>query len=365
MLRNRAPRTLIIDAVHLSAIVAETGLDALMDQIIRELTATLRTYSIDRFNIPPREGFQYRAPSLGLIEWMPALKVGEQATIKIVGYHPRNPAVVGLPTVLSALLVFDTRTGHLSGMIDGTLSTALRTGAASAIASRILGRPDARILGVIGCGAQAVTQVHALSRVFDFEQILVFDVDEAAMRSFPGRTMAFGLDESRIGFGAADEIARQADILCTATAVGVGEGPIIRDVPHRAHLHINAVGSDFPGKLELPRSLLERALVCPDFRAQAVREGECQQLRPEQIGPDLAALVRDSDRYVPARDRLTVFDSTGWALEDHVAAQILFQHARRLGLGEEIEVELTGSDPLNPYDLPMLGVAQSRLAAAE
>ena len=79
------------------------------------------------------------------------------------------------------------------------------------------------------------------------------------------------------------------------------------DGPHRPGLHVNAIGADFPGKAELPLSLLERSLLCPDLLAQCRSEGESQRVAPERIGPDLAALVQDRHRYEAFRDRLSAY----------------------------------------------------------
>ena len=105
-----------------------------------------------------------------------------------------------------------------------------------------------------------------------------------------------------------------------------------------------------PGKTELPPSLLKRAFVCPDVADQAVREGECQQLQGKEIGPDLATLVKDADRFAFSREQETVFDSTGWALQDHVATEIFFRFARELDCGKLIDIEIASDDPKNPYD---------------
>ena len=345
--------TLVVDVSDLRTITQRIGLNALMDQVIKELEQSIREYSPARFTIPAREGFDYSSPSIGLLEWMPAMHAGEQVAMKVVGYHPQNPSDASLPTVLSTMLTYDTHTGHLQAVMDGTLITALRTGAASAIASRVLARPGSRALGLIGCGAQAVAQLHALSRVFDFEEVLAFDLDRNAMNSFRVRIAPLELDRIRLRLEPPGRVVREADILCTATSVSIGEGPVIDDIGVQDHIHINAVGSDFPGKIELPHDLLERALVYPDFTDQAIREGECQQLRRDQIGPDLSTLIKEDVTHAAAQNRLTVFDSTGWALEDHVTCRILFEHARRLGLGKEMEIESAGADPLNAYEQVM------------
>jgi ornithine cyclodeaminase/alanine dehydrogenase-like protein (mu-crystallin family) len=236
----------------------------------------------------------------------------------------------------------------------------MRTGAASAVASRILALPESRTLGVIGCGTQAVTQVHGLSRAFGIDKVLAYDIRDEVAATFAERTRFLDAPVTIVDRGSLADLVARADILCTCTSVAPGAGPVCPDVDGLPHLHVNAVGSDFPGKLELPIAVLRRSLVCPDFREQAVVEGECQQLEEAAIGPDLVALVQHADFYARARSSPTVFDSTGWALEDHVVAVMVFEYARELGLGHSITLECLPADPLDPYSL----VASPALAAA-
>ena len=343
-------QTRILLAEDIARLVAEVGPDGLMDRMIERLETTLLGYSEPAFEVPARDGFSYQRPRLGLIEWMPAMKVGEHTTIKVVGYHPANPATTGLPTILSTVGLYDTDTGHLAGIADATFLTALRTGAASALASSLLARAESQVVGVIGCGAQAVTQLHALSRRFPIERVLMHDVDPAAVASLAARVA--GLLPTGVDLRPApvDLLVASADILCTCTSIDGGEGPLFADRETRPWLHVNAIGADFPGKTELPRALLERSLVVPDFAAQAEREGECQQLDMSKVGPDLIGLVQNQARYADARAGLTVFDSTGHALEDQVAMEMLQEFAEALDLGICVALEASAGDPLNPYD---------------
>jgi ornithine cyclodeaminase/alanine dehydrogenase-like protein (mu-crystallin family) len=254
----------------------------------------------------------------------------------MVAYHPTNPRLRGLPTILSSVYVFNTDSGHLEGLVDATFTTALRTGAVSALASRVLASPASRTLGIIGCGTQAVTQAHALSRIFPIEQIIGFDVDPAASASFPTRIGFLNAEVEMVRGDALETLARRADILCTCTSAEPGHGPVFRPCDVADHLHINAVGSDFPGKFEVPFELLRHATVCPDFREQALREGECQQLAADAVGPDLAELLRSPERFLALRGQLTVFDSTGWALVDHLVALEILRLARQHGLGTRV-----------------------------
>lgn len=343
--------SLLLDASDLCALVERLGRDQFLDELIARLETEIRHYDPEVARIPPRNGVHYRKPEWGLIEAMPAHFGEAGTTVKLVGYHPANPERYGMPSVVSTIAVFGSRTGHLEGMLDGTFLTALRTGAASAVASRVLASPASRCVGVIGCGAQAVTQVHAMARCFDIGKVIGFDIDAAASGSLAARLAFLGIPVETVGREGRSGLLRSADILCTCTSSIPGEGPVFEDFANRPHLHINAVGSDFDRKYELPLALLERSLVCPDFREQAVVEGDCQQLGQSRIGPDLWDLVQHGEDYVEAQERLTVFDSTGWALEDHVAARMVLDYAEEMKLGRETEMECVFPDPKDPYSL--------------
>jgi ornithine cyclodeaminase/alanine dehydrogenase-like protein (mu-crystallin family) len=343
--------SLLLDAPAVRTIVKRIGHDALMDRFITRLRRAIAEYDPTIAQVPARSGVHYQRPEWGLLEWMPAYFGTEGTTVKLVGYHPSNPERRGLPTVISTVCVFSTESGHLSGLVDGTLLTTLRTGAASTVASEILAIPESAVLGVIGCGAQAVTQVHGLSRQFPLQRVLAYDIDPAVSRTFRDRLRFLDVPIEAVPRERLAELVASADILSTCTSAAPGEGPVFADGPHKPHLHVNAVGSDFHGKFEIPIALLRRSLVCPDFYDQAVLEGECQQLEPGEIGPDFRTLVQRAPEYASAQREVTVFDSTGWALEDHVGAMILFECAAEFGVGRSVELECLPADPKDPYSL--------------
>ncbi|MCP3144890.1 ornithine cyclodeaminase family protein [Pyxidicoccus xibeiensis] len=348
-MKTDATRTLLVTQSDLRAIVDAMGLDALMDELIHALAEALRTYDASTTEVRKREGFLLDHPvQPGVLEWMPVMHRGHTVTVKMVGYSPLNPDQQALPTIIATNSLYDVRTGHLLALMDGVFATALRTGAASAVATRCLASPRSTVLGLVGAGAQAVTQLHAISRLFPLKQVLAYDTNPAALQSFASRAAFLGLDVRPATLA---EVEAHSDIICTATTVGVGAGPVISGHELKPHVHINAVGSDLPGKTELPRALLERSLVCPDYLEQARVEGECQQLAPELIGPDLVTLMKHPDRYEAWRHKSTVFDSTGYALEDQVVTALLLKHAEHLGLGTPVALETIGGDALDPYAL--------------
>jgi ornithine cyclodeaminase/alanine dehydrogenase-like protein (mu-crystallin family) len=343
-------RTLLLSSDDIAEVARVTGVGPLMIELIERLHLAIGDGHEYSYSIPARSGFHYESPASGLVEWMPLWQRDKRVMMKMVGYHPANPSVHGIPTVLSTTSLFDTQTGHLVAMMDGTLSTAFRTGAASAVASRLLANPDSRTLGLIGCGAQAVTQLHALSQVFDFDEVCIFDIDADAVASLAERCSLFCPESLTFHSCSIADLIAKADILCTATSVGIGEGPVFaEDLPRKPWLHINSVGSDLPGKTEVPRSVLQAATVVPDFLAQAKVEGECQQLTESEIGPGISEVARNPSDYAMLQQQLTVFDSTGFALEDLVVMELFLKHASEHSIGTEIGIESLSKDPRNPY----------------
>lgn len=357
--------TLLLSYQDLQQLVRRVGIDRFMDELIERLTSALSAFDPEETEIPLRAGFHYERPVTGLIEWMPLLKRQDSVLMKVVGYHPNSPLTLQMPTILSVFSKYDPATGHLEAVVDGTFMTAVRTGAASAVASRVLAKSGSRRLGLIGCGAQAVTQLHALSRTFEFEKVLIHDSDPTAMQSFPARVAAFVDRRTGVHEASLERVVGESDILCVATSIGIGEGPVFGELPRLPWLHVNAVGSDFPGKVELPVTLLRESLVCADTLEQARKEGECQQLVPDEIGPDLVELVRGHERYASFRDQPTVFDSTGWALQDHVALELMLGYAAEYALGSTIQIESMTRDPKDPYEfLDAADETASRLGTA-
>ncbi len=340
--------TLLLSASDVNSLMRKYGIDRLIDDLIFRLIKEFENFNTTDTVIPVRSGFSYNAENVGLIEWMPVYKTNEEVVIKVVGYHPKNPAKFNLPTILSTISSYDTKTGHLKGLVDGVLLTALRTGAASAVATKYLAHPESSILGLIGCGAQSVTQLHAISRLFSIKKILIYDIDVEAVKSFEDRSSLLDLEieviQSEIG-----DILKESDIICTATSLDIGEGPLFEDYITKSNLHINAVGSDFPGKIELPINLLKESFVCPDFNQQAKKEGECQQLSDDEIGADLFTVIQNYESYNHLKDKLTVFDSTGWALEDQVVMDLFLDLAKEFKIGTEVSLENINGDVKNPY----------------
>ncbi len=331
----------------INAVVSTYGADYFMDRLIAGIDDGFKSLARGEMVHSRRTGFVRED---NLIEWMPVCESATDVVIKVVSYFPRNPEHHALPTIGAVIARCDFRTGQIAEIADGRLLTAMRTGAASAVASRYLAAADSATLGLVGCGLQSVTQAHALSRVLPIERVLAFDIDAAALKSLTARLSFLGVPIQLAGL---DEIERHCDILCTATTVPVGAAPVIGARHLRHHVHINAVGADLPGKLELAPALTRAAFVATDLLDQARVEGECQSLTEDQIASprcvELQTVVECPGAFESRRDELTIFDSTGIAMEDAIALGLVCELARQANIGHHYSDPAHQREPKNPY----------------
>ena len=347
-MKTEKETTLLISFEDIKKIIFYVGINQLMDELIHNLESAFLSFDSTKIKTPARSGFNYTIPNIGLLEWMPLLQEGEEVMLKMVGYHPQNPSNYNYPTILSNISRYSTQTGHLKSIIDGTFLTAFRTGAASAVATKYMAKVNSKILGLIGCGTQAITQLHALSRIYDFEKVLIYDIDNNTINSFDARCKTLQID-ALIYPSSINTILSHSDIICTATSINIGEGRLFHNTVTKPWLHINAVGSDFPGKIEIPLSFLNASFVCPDHKEQAFKEGECQQLTQKDIKADIVNLVKNNANYTYVKDITSVFDSTGWALEDYIVEKLFVKYAHKLELGQYIDFGSYIEDSKNPY----------------
>jgi len=155
--------TLFLSQKDIAEIISRLTPQRLMSEMIERLDqAFVKFDSVKSNSTKPRNGYHYKDPVEGSIEWMSILQNEGRYLMKLTGHHPQNPENYGLPTILGTLLLVDSNTGQLDAVVDASYATALRTGAASAVASKYMARANSSILGIVGCGTQGVTQVQAI-----------------------------------------------------------------------------------------------------------------------------------------------------------------------------------------------------------
>jgi ornithine cyclodeaminase len=232
--------------------------------------------------------------------------------VKVVSIVPGNP--VGLVVVFG-------EDGSPLGVVDGPTITAIRTGAGSGLATKLLAGEDAGILAMLGSGAMAYDQIEAVRTVRPIERVLVWSRDMENAR----------LMAERVGgeaVGDADEAVAQADVVSCATPATT---PLFDPVSVRPGTHVNAVGAFTPEMAELAPGLLERAyVVVDDVDAAAAEAGDLIR-----AGREPNANLRDllAGRAIPGSEDVTVFKSVGIAAQDVAAAGRALANAERDGIG--------------------------------
>ncbi len=308
---------------------ADVGRILTMDMAIPTVEAAFAAHGRGEAIMPPKlylplekHGGDFRA--------MPAYLDGA-AGVKWINMHPKNPERHGLPAVMGTYILSDPDTAVPLSVMDATLLTGFRTGAAAAVASRHLAVRAPRTVGFVGCGAQARMMLAAHRAAFPEFRAIAFDVSAEAAGNFAREAG---------GVAASADQAASCDIVCTSTP---SRSPVVFRSYVGISTHINAMGADAPGKQELDPRILHDARVVLDDLAQGFESGEVNvpihegSYRREQVYGTLGEIVAGLKKGREGME-ITVFDSTGLAVQDLALARGVYGEARNRGLGLEIEL---------------------------
>ena len=251
-----------------------------------------------------------------------------------------RPVPPGEPRLLSMLAVLADTSGNLLAVMSAAQIGPLRTAAASAVATRHLARADARSAAIIGCGAQCRAELLGLVAVRQLNEVFAYDVNRGVAENFQ-REMSERLGIAVTLTDSADEAASRADIVTIATTSG---SPVISGSAIRPGTHINAVGAHTPRTRELDSETIVRARLFAESRPVMLAEAG-DVLIP--IGEGLineahilGEIGEVADGTIAGRtgpDDLTIFKSTGIALEDVIAAKVVYDAARASGVGLDMD----------------------------
>lgn len=293
---------------------------------------------LGRTQMPPKSYLHFPSHE-GVLLIMPGnLPQMDEAAVKLINVHTRNPVDHGLPTLIATIVLISPDTGEPVCIMDGTYVTGMRTGAVAGVATKLLARKDSRVLGIVGAGFQGPFQFEALRHSMQVERLLVTDLSQERARGLAQMAEEFGIAAKACE--TIEEVVRGCDVLVTATP---SDYPIVRDEWVHEGMHINCVGTYAKGKQEIDSAILKRATVVVDDWAQASHAGEINV--PVSRGefdrsgvyaelPEIAAGLkpgRTDDRAI------TVFDTTGLAIQDVVTAWKAFEVAEKGNLGVVID----------------------------
>ena len=324
-------------------LVHRIGLETALAQLTDRIEADFRRW--EQFDKTPRVASH---SPIGVIELMPTSD-GTHYAFKYVNGHPANTRA-GLQTVTAFGVLARVDTGYPLLFAEMTLLTALRTAATSAMAARHLAPKGARVMAMIGNGAQAEFQALAMKRVIGIEEVRLYDIDPAATEKCARNLAGTGLRV--VPCRRAEEAIEGAQIITTCTA-DKAYATILSDNMVGAGVHLNAIGGDCPGKTELAPAILHRADIFVEYPEQTRIEGEIQQLAPDHPVNELWRVIEGQ---IPGRcdnAQITLFDGVGFAIEDFSALMWLHEHLGRDGHAQMLDMIADPDDPRDLYGMLM------------
>lgn len=314
-----------------------------MPQAIEAVKRAFAQLSAGRANVPLRT--QLAVPKHnGVAIFMPAyLEETDSMAVKIVSVFPGN-VDMGLPTIHALVIVVDTATGQPIAAMDATYLTALRTGAASGVATDLLARRDASRVAIFGTGTQGRTQLQGVCEVRDITRVWVYDRVRHRAERYAEEMKCRGgrIPADIIVADSPAEAVAEADIICTATT---STTPVFSDAHLKPGVHINGIGSYNPQMQEVDEATVARAKIVVDSRLACLAE------TGDLVIPISKGLISEKDVHAelgeiilgwkPGRERedeVTFFKSVGNAVQDVAVAQVALSVADERGLGIQVEL---------------------------
>ena len=285
-----------------------------------------KAYGLGQADMPAKSYLYFKN---GDLRSMPAYIHGQGfdiAGIKSVTVHPDN-ARHNLPTVMAVIILTDPKTGFPLAILDGTYLTSIRTGAAGALAAKYLSRKNAKIAGFVGSGVQARTQLACIREVRKLKTVKVwqFNAEDQYAPAFKKWVEKTYKLETIISPDI-DAVTTGVDILITTTP---SRKALVKKVSPGTH--INAIGADAQGKQEIDPKILKQAGIVIDDWAQASHSGEInvpfskRQITRKNIYAGLGDIVAGTNKGRTSGEEITLFDSTGLAIQDVSCAYVVYQ----------------------------------------
>lgn len=309
-----------------------------MKEVIDSVEAGFTAYAKREVQMPAKK---YLFFPEGDLRVMPCYVRGrEEAAVKCVNVHPKNPINNELPTVMAIIELIDPKTGFPLAFMDGTWVTNMRTGASAGVATKYLARPDSETLGIIGAGRQACTQLMAMDEVMKIEKAKVYCRTCSTRTKFArNATATYGFEVEAVK--SPKEAVKDVDVVVTTTP---SRKPLIKVDWISPGTHINAMGADAPSKQELDTNLLQKSKIVVDSWEQAKHSGEINVpvsqgiLKRNDIHAKLGEIIIGK-KVGREKDEITIFDSTGLAVQDTVTAWQIYRKVLEKGVGTKFDFQ--------------------------
>jgi alanine dehydrogenase len=293
-----------------------------------------------RTQIPERKALVLKEYN-GVIGVMPGyLERLKAAGVKLIFHHEENPKKYGLPASAGLVIYIDPTTGMPLAIMDCAHVTRMRTGAATGVSAKYLARADAQVAGIVGTGAQGKPQIEAVCHVRPLKKVKAYDINPAATAQFLAETADLDLEIEVVD--SPQEACTDVDILVTCTPART---PFVRPEWLRQGMHISAVGADMPHKRELHPGVYARAdKWVTDLINQALITGEISDaisegaISEDTLHAKLGEIVTGQRPGREADVEITVYKSTGMAIQDVATAKRVYELAKEKGIGVEMSI---------------------------
>ncbi len=305
--------------------------------------SAFREKGLDRVQMPPKL-YLFYGNYVGDLRTMPSyLEQLDISAVKVVNVHPENPKKHGLPTVMATIILVNPKNGAPLAIMGGARVTSMRTGAAGGIAAKYLARKDSKVVGLVGAGAQARTQLTALLSLYGkLEEARVWSRTEKTKNAYVAE-MEAACDKvaKMVSVESAKEAVEGADIVVTTTP---SRRPLVSGEWVRPGIHFNCIGADAPGKEELDPSILTRAKIVVDDWEQASHSGEINVplakgiITKRDVWGEIGEVVAGLKPGRTSSEEITVFNSTGLAIQDAVTAELAYKKALAKKIGRFVEI---------------------------
>ena len=327
-------KTLVLSETEIRNLVS-------LKETITAVESAFKMKGLGKAQMPPKQ-YVIMEKYNGDLRTMPAyLEETDVATVKVVNSHPENRKQ-GLPTVIATIILVDPKTGAPAAIMGGTWITALRTGAAGAVAAKFLANPNPETVGLVGAGAQARTQLMGLQIIFDsIKQVTVWDINPKASKSFSKEMKQKFPDLEICPVENVKQAVQKANIIVTTTP---SRKPLVTADWVDSGTHINCIGADAPGKQELDPNILLKSKIVVDDWEQGSHGGEINVplsngiLSKDDVWGDICEIVAGLKQGRTSTDEITVFTSTGLAIQDAATASVAYQMALKNNVGKEIDL---------------------------
>jgi alanine dehydrogenase len=312
-----------------------------MKTAIKAVEEAFREMGEGKVEMPPRVPV-FLEEYDGAIGFMPAyLKKSKILGIKVMSHYEKNPERFKRPILSGLIILNDPETGIPFAIMDAAFVTIMRTGAAGAVGAKYLSREDSKIVGVIGTGKQGISQVLALNEIRKVEKVKAYNISKEAQLNF-SKVLQDRIDAEIELVDSPENAVREADIVVTCTP---STQPIVRADWLDKGMHITAIGADMPKKRELHTEvfkILDKIVV--DSIAQVIPVGEFRipmsegVISKESIYAEIGEIVAGKKAGRETSEEITLFKSTGLAIQDVSTAYKVYKAAKDKGIGTEVSI---------------------------